>query len=93
MVNNSININKSTSYLKITDYNKDHDTALEIQILSRDGQARSFVDKWNGWPSLFALSSHNTCIYNFCYLRNNWYKASECQHEIEEHCLILTYYS
>jgi len=25
MVNNSININKTTSHLKITEYNKDHD--------------------------------------------------------------------
>ena len=45
--------------------------------------------KWHGWPSLFTLSFHN--IYNFCYLKNNWYKASECQHKIQEHCLILTY--
>ena len=38
---------------------------------------------WHGWPSVFTLSFHN--IYNFCYLRKHWYKASECQHKIEKH--------
>ena len=45
MVNNSININKRTSHLKITDYNTDHDIiTLEFQVLARDGKKRSFVD-------------------------------------------------
>jgi hypothetical protein len=34
--------------------------------------------------SLFTLSFHNTCIYNFCYLKSNLYKASECQHLLYE---------
>ena len=46
--------------------------------------------KWYWLPSLFALSFHN--IYNFCYLINNLYNASECQNKVEEHCLTLTYY-
>ena len=44
---------------------------------------------WHCWPLYFALSFHN--IYNFFYLKNNSCKASECQHKIEEHYLILTY--
>ena len=91
MVNNSININnppltsKSLTKMKSTTHNVGNPGI-------GSGRAKTFFCwyKWHGWSSLCILSFHN--IYNFCYLKNNLYKASECQHKIQEHCLILTYY-
>jgi hypothetical protein len=49
------------------------------------GRANTFLCwyRWHGRPSVFTLSFHNIC--NFCYSKKHWYKASECQHKIEEH--------
>ena len=68
---------KSLTTIKITTHNIGNPG-------TGSGRTKTFFCwyKWHDWSSVFKLSFHN--IYNFCYLKKRWYKASECQHKIEE---------